>query len=187
MGMTNRRILGIFFLLSALSIQAATVAVQVVESGPSLESGFIESSSAWEYAVMDALFDAGHIVSNAPIRRLDTGILNSTAFMADTMQGVVEAKNGGADLLILVLLEYKNPAPTASQAGQAGSPAIAASSSTTTRLSPSLVEIRCKRLNPVKLIAQETSKDILQSRTGLEDQKNAAALMRNIISRLKER
>ncbi len=187
MGMTNRSILGTLFLLSALSIQAATVAVQIVESGPSLESGFIESSSAWEYAVMDALFDAGHIVSNAPIRRLDTGILSSAAFMADTMQGVMEAKNGGADLLILVLLEYKKPAPAASQAGQAGSPTVGATPSTTTRISPSMVDIRCKRLNPVRLIAQESSKDILQSRSGIEDQKNAAALMRNIISRLKER
>jgi hypothetical protein len=196
MGMKNRRFLAILFLSSALAVQAATVAVQVVESGPSLESGFLESSSAWEYGLMDALFNAGHIVSNAPIARLDAGLDAGTRtaadFMADTMQGVVEAKNGGADMLILAFLEYKSPSANPSPAGSSarlpagsstGSPAL----STATRWSPITVTIRCISLNPVAVIAQETRKEIIQSRSGSEDQKNAAALMRNIISRLKER
>ncbi|MDR2048038.1 MAG: hypothetical protein LBP69_01140 [Treponema sp.] len=91
-----------FFSLGALS--AATVSFLVVETGLAEESVRPQSSLLWENGLMDVFFDAGHIVSNAPIMRIPEKT-------AEKLPGPAriefdEAKNGGADYFIVVLLEY---------------------------------------------------------------------------------
>lgn len=91
-----------FFSLGALS--AATVSFLVVETGLAEESARPQSSLLWENGLMDVFFDAGHIVSNAPIMRL----MEKTAEkLPDLVRGELDqARNGGADYFIMILLEY---------------------------------------------------------------------------------
>lgn len=103
---------GRIFLISALWCAAlmpafsATFSVVVVETGLEEAAPTAEASSAWESGIMAALFDAGHIVSNAPIRRGGLG------------DSIDTAREGGARYLISAELSYdastldsKRPAP----------------------------------------------------------------------------
>jgi hypothetical protein len=92
----------VFLVLETLS--AATVSFLVVETGLAEGSIRPQSSLLWENGLMDAFFDAGHIVSNAPIMRIPEKT-------AEKLPGPVrieldQARNGGADYFIVVLLEY---------------------------------------------------------------------------------
>ncbi|MDR1144012.1 MAG: hypothetical protein LBK77_07330 [Spirochaetaceae bacterium] len=106
----KKRCLVVFLAFAGLAaLPAATVSVIVVETGLPPGTGQAESSSVWESGVMDALFDAGHIVSNAPIMRLKT--LPGTEISADLRREFDEARLGGADYLVLVVLAYPENAP----------------------------------------------------------------------------
>jgi hypothetical protein len=92
----------VFFTLGTIS--AATVSFLVVETGLYEESERPQSSILWENGMMDVFFDAGHIVSNAPIMRIP----EKTAEKLPEPVRVEfdQARNGGADYFIVVLLEY---------------------------------------------------------------------------------
>jgi hypothetical protein len=92
----------------ALPASAATVGLAVVEVGLSPDAARPEASFAWESGALDALFGAGHIGSNAPIARLGAGLLNPAGLPADEYYGVDEARTGGADWLLLVVLRYRS-------------------------------------------------------------------------------
>jgi hypothetical protein len=84
--------------------------ILVVETGegavrglPSGEAGF-ESSLLWETCLLDVFFDAGHIVSNAPVLRLEAP--GNGEFPAELEPELEEARSGGADYVILALLRY---------------------------------------------------------------------------------
>jgi hypothetical protein len=63
-----------------------------------------QSSLLWENGLMDVFFDAGHIVSNAPIMRIPE---KTTEKLPDPVRiEFDQARNGGADYFIMVLLEY---------------------------------------------------------------------------------
>jgi hypothetical protein len=95
-----------FFSLGALS--AATVSFLVVETGLAEESVRPQSSLLWENGLMDVFFDAGHIVSNAPIMRIPG---KTTEKLPDPVRNELDqARNGGADYFIVVLLEYSGSA-----------------------------------------------------------------------------
>jgi hypothetical protein len=100
-------IISIFFVLSA---EATTVSFVVIETGVPQE-GRSHYSERWENALLDVFFDAGYIVCNAPIMRLDSK--PSASKMQDYIQADLEdAREGGADFLIIAQLDFSaNPAP----------------------------------------------------------------------------
>jgi hypothetical protein len=92
----------IFCVLGTLS--AATVSFLVVETGIPEQSERPQSSLLWENGLFDVFFDAGHIVSNAPIMRIPE---KTTEKLPGPVRGELDqARNGGAEYFIVVLLEY---------------------------------------------------------------------------------
>jgi hypothetical protein len=86
---------------------AATISFLIVETGIT-EDKAVESSGLWESGLMDVFFDAGHIVSNAPILRLSQG--PEKVFPDEARGSFDEALEGGADFFVLALLEFQDPA-----------------------------------------------------------------------------
>jgi hypothetical protein len=89
------------------SLPAATVSFLIIEKGLSAESARPESSFYWESGMMDAFFDAGHIVSNAPIIRIKDKQADS-ALPREARRELDEARLGGADFFVVVTLDYHN-------------------------------------------------------------------------------
>jgi len=86
-----------------LSVGAATVSFYVIETGINEEIDVKQSQSIqWENAFMDVFFDAGYIISNAPIMRLEKK-------PPDILQvvDINEAEIYGIDYMLIVLLDYK--------------------------------------------------------------------------------
>lgn len=91
------------FVLSALP--AATVSFLVVEAGLPAETAVPNSSRLWENGMLDAFFEAGHIVSNAPILRVE-----GKSF-PELKAEIKEAREGGADFLVVAFLSYREGVP----------------------------------------------------------------------------
>jgi len=96
-------IIGIFF---GFGVEASMVSFYVVETGL-LYDGQNKSnqhSQRWEGAFLDVFFEAGHIVTNAPIQRLETkptgDILKAIYF------DMKEARDAGSDYVIIARLDY---------------------------------------------------------------------------------
>jgi len=96
-------IIGIFLTFSA---GAATVSFYVIEAGINEEADS-KMPQLWETAFMDVFFDAGHIISNAPVKRLEKK-------PSDLSQIVdfKEANDCGIDYMLVVLLDYKIGEPS---------------------------------------------------------------------------
>lgn len=91
------------------SLPAATVSFLIIETGLTADSARPESSSLWESGMMDSFFDAGHIVSNAPILRIEHIDSNPEEKLpVEAHRDMDEAKLGGADFFVVVLLNYEN-------------------------------------------------------------------------------
>jgi hypothetical protein len=85
------------------NIGAATVSFYVIETGVNEDLDVKQSQSIqWEDAFMEVFFDAGYIISNAPIMRLEKK-------PSDVLQVVdmEEAVVCGIDYMLIVLPEYK--------------------------------------------------------------------------------
>jgi hypothetical protein len=79
----------------------------VVETGGSGAGGM---ATLWESGIMNELFEAGHIVSNAPaawVPHTDGGELPT-----EVRRELNEAANGGADYFVVILLANKDGAET---------------------------------------------------------------------------
>jgi len=83
---------------------ASMVSFYVVETGLSDEAERRTHSDQWENAFLDVFFEAGHIVSNAPILRLEikpaNDILQSVAF------DIFDARMGGIEFILIAILDY---------------------------------------------------------------------------------
>jgi hypothetical protein len=104
--MNNKRLLSMAVLLLLLVFPAfaSTVSFLVVETG--LGERTTQYGSLWEGGLMDVFFDAGHIVTNYPIARMEKR-------PAEDLSGPIEldfneARVGGADYFILGFLEFKD-------------------------------------------------------------------------------
>ena len=98
--------------LGFVSLNAATVSVLVVETGLPPGNGCTPSAGLWESGFMDALFDAGHIVSNAPCMQIAAAFDANADIVSRTLPREVnsdfdQARIGGADFFVLVILDYK--------------------------------------------------------------------------------
>ena len=97
----------LLFMLLTFSASASMVSFLVVETG--LNDGILGSQSSsriWEEGLMAIFFDAGHIVTNNPILRMDKPVpaeIRGTVVEYDFDEAVM----GGADYIILGFLEYE--------------------------------------------------------------------------------
>jgi hypothetical protein len=97
--------LGLFFCLA--SLQAATVSVLVLETGLPKESSAQNYSVMWENGLLDVLFEAGHIVSNAPITRLAGK--NQNSFPDEAERDWEEARENGMGYFLVAVVNYPLP------------------------------------------------------------------------------
>lgn len=104
---TRRWLVLIFCGLCSMRVQAATVSFLIIETGLPMEAGTSAYSFQWESALLDVFFDAGHIVSNAPVLRLDQKPVE--IFPNAACPDLADAVEGGAEFFILALLDYSTP------------------------------------------------------------------------------
>jgi hypothetical protein len=105
--------LGIGALLAValgVSARAATVSCMVIETGVQEESPAADSSRLWESALLDVFFEAGHIVSNAPIARAAEKPRESLP--EEARAPLNEALEGGAEFFVVAALDYQDPPGT---------------------------------------------------------------------------
>ena len=98
--------LGLLVLIILISFPASAevVSFTMVETGLREDAAESEYASLWEGGLMEAFFDAGHIVTNSPILRLErrpTGLTNGLE--ADFLDAI----EGGAEFIIFGLLEFE--------------------------------------------------------------------------------
>jgi hypothetical protein len=89
----------------ALPLPAATVSFLVIETGLREEWGNAGYSALWENSLLDVFFEAGHIVSNAPVMRLNR--IPAEDFPREALADFTEAAEGGAEFFILAQLDYR--------------------------------------------------------------------------------
>ncbi|MDR1108187.1 MAG: hypothetical protein LBL19_04045 [Spirochaetaceae bacterium] len=128
-------ILTLLALLAAPQVFAANISFLVAETGLREDSPVNESSSLWETGLLDVFFDAGHIVSNAPIMSL-TETPNQE--LPDEVRGnMEEALRGGADFFVLALLDYHGSTAAAS------------------KISPQRVSLRLFKMSPYQFLYEQ--------------------------------
>jgi hypothetical protein len=88
-------------------VPAATVSFLVIETGLTREMGNSGYSNLWESGLLDVFFEAGHIVSNAPIKRLE--IKPQKVFPDEAQEDLNDAAAGDIEYFILALLDYPPP------------------------------------------------------------------------------
>jgi hypothetical protein len=94
----------LLWVFAALPLPAATVSFLVVETGLPRETEQNVYSDLWESGLFDVFFEAGHIVSNAPVKRLDA---KPQKPLPDEFRGDLnDAAEGGAEYFVLALLDY---------------------------------------------------------------------------------
>jgi hypothetical protein len=89
-----------------LPLAATTVSVLVIETGRPSGTEFAPAASVWESGVMDAFFDAGYIVINAPILRLKE--TPRSGLPREAWAEFETARREGSDLFVVVHLSYLN-------------------------------------------------------------------------------
>jgi hypothetical protein len=105
--MSGKR-LGLVFplwIFLGLPLPAATVSFLVIETGLREELGRTGYSALWENSLLDVFFEAGHIVSNAPVMRLNQA--PAEGFSPEALADFTEAAQGGAEFFILAQLDYR--------------------------------------------------------------------------------
>jgi len=91
----------LFFFLS-VAANAAMVSIYVIETGVPEDGRENLNSVNWENAFLDVFFDAGHIVSNSPILRLEKKPQGDILREVDMRP----LRNGGIEFLIIAQLDY---------------------------------------------------------------------------------
>ncbi|MDR0476223.1 MAG: hypothetical protein LBH43_21475 [Treponema sp.] len=100
---------GFFFLLAfvfSFQLPASMISVLVVETGIKEGGNAGQYSSLWEDGLLSVFFDAGHIISNGNILRLEK--MPSKALPDEVLLEHRDAFEGGADYFVLAILKYEN-------------------------------------------------------------------------------
>jgi len=102
--MKKVRIIFILLVFLAFNANASMISFYVIETGLSENAVRQQHSILWENAFMDVFFDAGFIVSNAPILRMEKkpagDILASAAISLNDMREL------GIDFIMITQLDY---------------------------------------------------------------------------------
>jgi len=105
--MANKRLLSMSVLLMFLvfPVSASMVSFMIVETGLG-EKTVTQYGSIWEGGLMDVFFDAGHIVTNYPIARMEK---RPTEDLSGPIErDFNEAVEGGTEYFVLGFLEFQN-------------------------------------------------------------------------------
>jgi hypothetical protein len=158
----------IFILAALLGTPPAfahTVSFMVVETGLRQEGPAMESTNRWENGLMDVFFDAGHIVSNALVLRIDRK--PTTDLPDEARRDFEEAREGGVDFFILAFLDYRSQNESEQNDPSHPDP------------TPRRVSLRIFRVNPYQFIFEEGYSEGNTSPGGdeLTRAKNAARLI----------
>ena len=108
--MFKRMIIALIFgFLLSFNAWASMVSFFLIETGMPENRPESQHSIQWENAFMDVFFDAGHIVSNAPVLRLETkpqsDILQVIAF------NFADARSFGIDYILITMLDFTGDLP----------------------------------------------------------------------------
>jgi hypothetical protein len=168
MGFVKRSyVLALVLFLPASQVFAATISFLVIETGIREGSPVNESSTLWETTLLDVFFDAGYIVSNAPIMSLPNP---ADKEIPDEVRGNLEdAVQGGADFFILALLDYQG-----------------AAAGNFSNIKPQGVSLRLFSTNPYKFIYEQSYAVPAQS-SGNDELTNAKRIARMILPHLGDR
>jgi hypothetical protein len=142
--------LGVFMGIAALagpSAFAHTVSFLVIETGIRQENPAVESTVIWENGLMDAFFDAGHIVSNA--RNLRISRHPSKDFPDEARGDLEEAREGMVDYFILAFLDYRGTEVPGTSVPGEGVPGGSRASK------PQQVSLRVFKVNPYGKIYEQ--------------------------------
>jgi hypothetical protein len=147
--MNSGRLFFVFFSLAALTpVSAYTVSFMVVEAGLPGEQGASQYGKSWEDGLFDVFFDAGHIISNAPVLRLAASPL--AQFPVEAAESLSAARAGGVDYFVLALLDYRED-------GVQEGPE---------RPGPWQISLRLFRVSPFALVKEEKFAGSRKTRTG---------------------
>ena len=105
--MNHKRLgsLAVLLILLAFPASASMVSFLLVETGLDEGAPHTELTSVWEGGLMDAFFNAGHIVTNSPITRMrNRPSRDLSGFIENDFN---EAALNGAEYYILGFLEYQ--------------------------------------------------------------------------------
>jgi hypothetical protein len=90
----------------AVPAHGSMVSILIIETGLEQESVVKDYSTLWEDGIMGVFFEAGYIVTNGSVLRLEADRVKE--FPDEAQADFFEASAGGAEYFVLVLLEYKN-------------------------------------------------------------------------------
>jgi hypothetical protein len=95
----------IFIFFVVFGVEASMISFYVIETGLPQEGERNQHSLHLENALLDTFFDAGHIVSNAPIMRIETKP-SGNFIQSSVIDLEEEALNAGVDYIVLAYLDY---------------------------------------------------------------------------------
>jgi len=102
--MIRRLVIAVFLtLFISFGAWASMVSFYVIETGVAEETEMLQHSVNWENAFLDIFFDAGHIVCNAPILRLDKKPSGDISNMVD----MKDARDSGIDFVLIAHIDYE--------------------------------------------------------------------------------
>ena len=98
-------IVAALLLFLVFPVSASMVSFMVVETGLNDEIVSTQYASLWEGGLMEAFFNAGHIVTNYPITRMDKKPANDLS--GSIRNDFNEAIEGGAEYFLLGYLDHQ--------------------------------------------------------------------------------
>jgi len=152
--------IAVLFLLPGLKASASMVSFLVVETGLSEEAN-TQYGSIWEGGLMEVFFNAGHIVTNSPIARIEKRPENDIS--GPIGNDFSEAAVNGAEYFVLCYLEFQNKS----------------------RSVPTTMVIKIYSINMQKLI-YEQSFPAGTGRSLGDEYQNALNIGRTIVSNIKD-
>jgi hypothetical protein len=99
--------LGVLFIFNA---SAYMVSFFIIETGLPLEGAKNQYSKLWENTFFDVFFDAGYIVCNSPMMRVESK--PKMTLEKFVKSEVDEARDGGADYFLVAQLDYSGGSAT---------------------------------------------------------------------------
>ena len=106
--MLNKNLLlfAVLLVLFAFPASASMVSFLLVETGLNEEAVSTPYTGLWEGGLMDVFFDAGFIVTNSPVARIEKKPARDISGLVE--EDYREAIEGGAEYFVLGYLEYQN-------------------------------------------------------------------------------
>ena len=105
--MNNKRLWSMAVLMVFLGFPASAsmVSFLLVETGINQEGPSTQYTRVWEGGLMEAFFDAGHIITNSPITRMEKK--PSPDLSGEVEEDYYDAVMGGADYFIVGFLDFQ--------------------------------------------------------------------------------